>query len=157
MAKDLKLIFDTNKMLGDLEIKYGDLATDEGLETAVFISLFTDRRARDDDKLLDDRNLDKRGWWGDLLKPDNEGDEIGSRLWLLSREKTTEDVFKKLDTYINEALNWLVEDEVVSKIETLVERQQPSQENNILAFEIKIFKIDGREVALNYYYQWDEV
>jgi len=156
MSKDLKIIWDSNLMLGDLQVKNGDLVSDESLETAVIISLFTDKRASNDDPLLDDRNQDKRGWWGDLINPDVEGDEIGSKLWLLEREKTTDNIFEKVNRYISEALNWMVEDGVIAKVETNVERQG-IQGNDILAFEIKIHKTNGREIALNYSFQWENI
>jgi len=67
MADDFKMKWDTDLMEGDLEVENGDLAHDGGLETAVLMSLFTDRRARDDDKLLDEEARDKKGWWGDPI------------------------------------------------------------------------------------------
>ena len=47
-----------------------DLQGDDGLFTAVIISLFTDRRANADDPLPDERICalpDPRGWWGDYI------------------------------------------------------------------------------------------
>jgi phage gp46-like protein len=158
MAKDIKILFDNFLQTFDFNLVNGDLDTDEGLETAVLISLFSDKRAAIDDPLLDPLNPDdKRGWWGDLLEPVEEGDEIGSKLWLLAREKTTNDVYNKLESYINDALDWMIKDGVITKVDLIMERQIPLPENNILAFEIKIYKIDGRELALNYSYQWDAI
>ena len=55
-----------------------DVAIDDGFNTAVYISLFTDQRV-DDESLLDDKN-DRRGYWADVFdeKP------MGSKLWLLA-------------------------------------------------------------------------
>ncbi len=61
-----------------------DFETDAGLETAVIISLFTDRRAGENDE-LPATETDRRGWWGNTLQ--DADDEIGSKLWLLCREK----------------------------------------------------------------------
>ncbi len=87
----------------------GDLVTDEGLTTAVIISLFTDRRARDDDALpalgVGGEAADRRGWWGDALTPESP---LGSRLWLLEREKTTEATAARARTYVRESLEWLI-------------------------------------------------
>jgi phage gp46-like protein len=153
---DLKISYDSLNLDFDLNVLNGDLESDDGLETAVLMSLYTDKRISDDDPILDYNNPeDKRGWWGDLLVPFEEGDEIGSKIWLLSREKTTQDVIVKLQSYIEESLAWLVNDQIVSKAEVEIERQNPLPENNILAFKIKLYKIDGREIALNYSYQWD--
>jgi len=153
MAKDLKIKWDTSLMGGDFSVKNGDLESDSSLETAVIISLFTDKRASDDDPLLDERNQDRRGWWGDLISPDVQGDEIGSKLWLLDREKTVPGIFEKVKKYINDALQWLIEDGVASNVEVIVERQGTPGNDN-LAFQVTIYKTDGREIALNYTTQW---
>lgn len=85
---------------------------DDGLETSIIISLFTDRRAEADDQISGD---DRRGWWGDLLT-EVEGDRIGSRLWLLSREKQLPNVLSKAREYAAEALQWLIEDGIASAV-----------------------------------------
>lgn len=41
----------------------GDLVNGDDLQTAMIISLFTDRVARDDDDIDGE---DRRGWWGDM-------------------------------------------------------------------------------------------
>lgn len=156
MAKDLKLIWDSELVAGDLGIMNGDLISDEALETAVLISIFTDRRAANDDPLPDSNNIDKRGWWGDLVAFDIEGDEIGSKLWLLSREKTTLETIKKTKQYLDDALAWLVEDGVAVRVDNYVERQgEPGNER--LAFHCVVYKTDGRELSYDYNFQWQEV
>ncbi|POZ13451.1 hypothetical protein C3Z09_23375, partial [Lelliottia aquatilis] len=59
----------------DWVVVSGDLQQGNDLETAIYISLFTDRLARDDDKI---DGTDRRGWWADT----GETYLIGSRLWL---------------------------------------------------------------------------
>jgi phage gp46-like protein len=70
-----------------------DLASTETLQTAVIVSLLTDRLANADDDIPDGTN-DRRGWWADMPLPLANApparDLIGSRLWLLSRRKVTE-------------------------------------------------------------------
>lgn len=109
----------------DWAIKDHDLAPDDGLETAVILSLFTDRRARQDDP-LPDGSEDRRGWWADayhpapLGAPPGEGNDlIGSRLWLLEREKDTQEVVNRARDYAEEALQWLVEDGIAEQIEVM--------------------------------------
>jgi phage gp46-like protein len=80
----------------------GALAKDDALQTAVVLSLFTDARARPDDGAEGDR----RGWVGDAFTPE---DRVGSRLWLLKREKQTEETRRRAEDYANEALAWLVD------------------------------------------------
>ncbi|MBW1642525.1 MAG: phage GP46 family protein [Deltaproteobacteria bacterium] len=129
-----------------------DLKSDAGLETAVIISLFTDRRAKSDDILPDSNNPDRRGWWGDLVS-DIENDQIGSRLWLLNREKTLESVLIKTKEYAKEALMWLIEDDVATKVEVSVERLG-SVGQDILALLVQIYKPDGKVFPFQYEAQW---
>ena len=75
-----------NGVAADLRVSGRDLLADDSLYTAVVISLFTDARARAEDELPPELDgEDRRGYWGDGL----EGESVGSRLWLLAREKDT--------------------------------------------------------------------
>ncbi|AHE72799.1 hypothetical protein M942_08675 [Enterobacter ludwigii] len=96
----------------DWAVVQGDLQQGDDLQTAIYISLFTDRLARRDDQI--DGN-DRRGWWGDT----GENDQIGSRLWLLRRQKLTAQIAGKAEDYCREALQWLLDDNVVSHITVL--------------------------------------
>lgn len=148
MGKDIKLIYDDLYREYDIEFSDGDLVREEGLETAVMISLFTDRRARDDDP-LDDIN-DKRGWWADQVE---DNDEIGSRLWLLDRSATTAHNIKMAGEYIKEALQWMIADGVAKKIEVTTERAG-SVQRPILAFQVQIYKADGTSETFKYSDPW---
>jgi len=156
MPKDIRINWDEDYLEGDFvfDTDLQDLESDEGLETAVLISLFTDQRAKDDDILPDDRSDDKRGWWGDLVSPFADGDQIGSRLWLLERSKTTPSVLQKAKQYVTEALQWMVEDGVASKVEIEVERQGISG-NDILAIKVMIYRNDNNIKTLKYDLQWE--
>lgn len=90
------------------------LLVDDGLQTAVILSLFTDRRANPDDT-LPSASSDLRGWWGDDY-PVVPGDRIGSRRWLLSREKQLQSVLNRVIEYDQEALQWLIDDGVASSV-----------------------------------------
>lgn len=148
---DLKISW-ADFLEGDLSTGNNDLVTDAGLETAVLISLFTDRRADDDDELPDPDNPDRRGWWGDLIT-DIPEDKIGSKLWLLERSKTTEQTLVDAERFIKESVQWLIDDGVASSIDVIVERQgEPDW--TILAFQIKIKKLDGRIISVNFDNRW---
>ncbi|MBR0653304.1 hypothetical protein GXW78_26865 [Roseomonas terrae] len=95
---------------------------DQGLGTCVLISLFTDRRATADDGLPP---AERRGWVGDMLA-EVEGDRIGSRLWLLKREKQTEETRARAEEYAAEALAWLLNDGLVAAIELEAAWVRPS-------------------------------
>lgn len=88
-----------------------EILGDNGLETAVAISLFTDAR----DENPDDPG-DRRGWWGDTFE------EFGSRLWLLTREKTTPEVLDRAERYARQALQWLLDDGIASACTISAER-----------------------------------
>jgi phage gp46-like protein len=126
-----------NKVFG-LRVENGDLAKDEGLETAVLISIFTDKRISDDE--LPTGETSKRGWWGDVF-PNVDQDQIGSRLWLLERVKRTAETLRKSEDYIKEALNWLIEDGVAASIEVT----SSYDENNQLVAALTVIKPGGRQ------------
>lgn len=89
------------------------------LRRAVTISLFTWRRAGPDDAVDDS---DRKGWWGDCV-PSVAGDQIGSRLWLLSRRTLVADTFKDAQAYAEEALAWLLDDQIATVVTVTAERQ----------------------------------
>ena len=99
---------------GEWIVSGAALADDEGLETAIVLSLFTDRRANADDELPGALNQ-RRGWWGDSFA-DVPGDRIGSRLWLLAREKQVPVVLQRAKEYAQEALQWLIEDGIARQV-----------------------------------------
>ena len=89
----------------------------EDLPRAIINSLFSWRRAEDDDDLP---GTSKEGWWADSF--DNDRDKFGSRLWLLSRSKITEETLLRAEEYAQEALQWLVDDGVAVSIDVKAER-----------------------------------
>ena len=99
----------------DVSVDGADLAREDGLRTAVIVSLFTDARAQPGDIPEGD---DPRGYWGDAL---GEGDRTGSRLWLLDRSKQTTDVPVRAEAYASEALQWMIEDGVADRVEVSAE------------------------------------
>lgn len=116
---DLRIRFNGLELTGDMTIMPPGLEEDDGLETAVIISLFTDRRAPVDAQLPDD-SADRRGWWGDAYG-DDPTDETGSLIWLLSRSKQTASVVQQVTDYSKAALAWMVSDGVVEKVEVFAE------------------------------------
>lgn len=123
-----------------------DLARDEGLETAVTISLFTDQRAESGE--LPFPYTDKRGWWADPLS-EVDKDQIGSKLWLVERGKRTNVDLTRIVAYAKEALDWMVEDGVASDIEV-----SGAFESNQTVLRIQISKPGNLEER--YSVLWDE-
>jgi phage gp46-like protein len=126
----------------------GDLQTGDDLITAVLISLFTDRIANEDDEIPDGTD-DPRGWWADA----GERYPIGSRLWLLSREKQTNDTAMRARDYIVESLQWLIDDGVVARFDVDVAWVAPSS----LGAQVVANRVDGTTVAMNFASVWQGI
>jgi phage gp46-like protein len=150
---DIALFFDNDAWSADLAIAGGDLATDDGLRSAVIISLFTDARARDDDA-LPDASADRRGWWGDCAN-DDSNDRIGSRLWLLARAKVIDATAIRARDYCREALAWMVADGVAAAIDadcTLLP-VNASRRSGGLRIRITVTRPGGARQAIDFL--WD--
>ena len=113
----------------------GDIANDDGLKSAVLYSLFTDRQANEDD-VIPDGSTDRRGHWADTILAESEG----SRLWLLRREKQTQQTLNRAVAYSKEALQWLIDDGHVTNVDVEAEWAR----TGLLALGIIIDFADGR-------------
>ena len=105
---DLALAWNNRLGAGDICVVGADLLAEDGLDTAILISLFTDARVREDE--LPPGHTWRRGWWGDDVE--DEPDITGSKLWVLRREKATQEVLVRARGYIREALAWMLRDGV---------------------------------------------
>jgi phage gp46-like protein len=92
----------------------------DSLSRAVVISLFTWQRASQSDEIDNDQRM---GWWGDTFA-ENKGDKIGSKLWLLLRQKVTDETLNRAQEYAYDALKWLIDDGICSDITVNVERDE---------------------------------
>lgn len=144
MTTDIKTIWEPDKVLGDWQTGGGGLQDGNDLETAILISLFTDRLARTDDGIDSD---DRRGWWGDT----NSEYPIGSRLWLLRREKLTTKVALKAEDYANEALVWLLDDGVVTAISANAQIVYPKRLNLIINYQ----QPEKAQVSVKFSWVWE--
>lgn len=130
----------------DIEIIDNDLARDDGLETALAISLFTDQRVSDED--LPHGHLSKRGWWGDMF-PEVDQDKIGSRLWTLNPGKTTTETLRRSEDFARESTKWLIDDGIADAINVLSEYNNSKH----LVINVEIVKPDG--LSSKYAVVWD--
>ena len=112
MTADIGLTFDPRTRRCDIGFAGADVAIDTTARTPLIVSIGCDRRAAPDDVLpsgvpdaQDARWNPRRGWPGDALDP--AGERIGSRLWLIEREKHTEEVRLRAEDYLAEATAWL--------------------------------------------------
>lgn len=129
---------------GDFVVVPPSLASGNDLETAIFLSIFTDRQAGPDDVIPDGTTI-RRGWWADDLNY-----PLGSRLWLLSRSKATKDVLRRAHDYVTEAVQWLLDDGVVAKFNIYCEFTTPT----MLGIQIVPYDRDGNILAVNYRHLW---
>jgi phage gp46-like protein len=143
---DISLTWQT--FAADFTIAANDLQTDAGLESAVLISLFTDRRATLND-VIPDGTDDRRGWWGDSF-PAVAADLIGSRLWLLHREKELQTVLNRAQEYGREALQWMIDDRVLARIDVTAEVVR----RGVLGLLVVPYRPDGRSTQFRYELNW---
>jgi phage gp46-like protein len=142
------IIDDTGSSLHDgLFSGVSDLQAGDDLFTAVLISLFTDAQA-DSDDIIPDGSNDPRGWWGDL----GEDVGIGSKIWLLSRSKQTEEVRVKAETYLAAALQWLVDDQIAASISVAASWDRPG----FLAATINITRNNGTVQSVRADWAWKD-
>lgn len=129
------------RMIYDAETGTVEIDTDEngfvkltdGLETAVFISLFTNKRARPSD-----REVDRRGWWGDVHAR-QQNDQIGSWLWLLRRRNVSDpQTIRLAKLYAEDSLQWLKSDGLAKRISVVAQR-----ESDLIVLRVDILRPDG--------------
>lgn len=134
---------------GDLVLSGLDLARDDGLETSVIISLFTDRRASAEQIPPELPQDDLRGYWGDLA-PADAASATGSLLWLLAREKQLPATLARAEQYCREALQWLVDDLIATRVVAAAEYAGRGG----MVLTIDIYRPSGGTVRYQYNYEW---
>lgn len=141
---DIKTVWNTDTSTGDWQQEVGDLSSGSDLETAIYISLFTNRLARADDNY---NGNDRQGWWGD------EGADyaIGSRIWLLQRQKLTTTIANSAVSYAKESLQWLIDDGVVESVDITSQIVYPSR----LYMAITYQKPDLTSTTVQYRWVWE--
>ena len=117
------------------------------LRRSVTISLFTWRRAGPDDPVDDS---DRQGWWGDCV-PSVAGDQIGSRLWLLARRTLVAQTLQDAQAYAEEALAWLLDEQIVTAVTVTVERQG----NDRMNLRVTLTEQNGETLELNFADTWE--
>jgi phage gp46-like protein len=124
------------------------LETGNDLQSAIIISLFSDRIAAVGDVIPDGSN-DPRGWWAD-----DPTYPIGSRMWLLKRSKQIPETSQLAYTYIAEALQWLIDDQVVAGFDISV--SWPSR--GVLGAQVTAYKQDGTTLMTGLYtWAWNGI
>lgn len=135
---DLKLTWDDTSATADHSVAADDLATDDTLETAVLLSLFTGAPS---------------GWWGDAV-PDVAGDRFGSRLYELDRSKDLPQVLQRAPVLVEESLAWLVEDGVASSVSAVAKSLPYGDGQSVLALTVSINRPTLAPAVYRYAYNW---
>lgn len=150
---DIALVWNAAEGIADLAMNGPDLLTDNGLETAVILSLFSDRLAQPGDSIPDGTS-DRRGWWGDMPIAASEQDTTppataiyGSRLLLLDRGLGTTQTLRQAEAYAREALAWMTADGVAGAVSATATFPR----TGTIALSITIEQAGG---AQTYSYAW---
>jgi len=143
---DIGIFYNKTSGYFETQIENGDLKADDGLQTMVLISLFTDQRVTEDE--LPQGHTSKRGYWGDMF-PEVEGDQIGSKLWTFDREKLTLTTITNIERGAENSLAWMIEDNLAKSVAVSASRD----EFNRLILSVNITKPDGE--TNKYGFLWD--
>jgi phage gp46-like protein len=142
---DIAMIPSTNGD-ADIAIVNDDILIDDGLETAVYISLFTDMR----DPASSDSN--KHGYWGDTLGLNPFADSpLGSLLWEYSRVVIDTDIVNAVKTACKNSLQWMITDGIAESVSVTSEKQG----NNAYIFDISIKKPGSTGPGYLYRINWE--
>jgi phage gp46-like protein len=141
----IDLIMNKSKGYFDFEIANGDFKATYGLDSALLMSIYLDKRA---DKSEISRPELRRGWWGNLVN-NFVNYEIGSKLWLLSQARKDNNTLNLVKTYAYDCLKWMIEDQIASKIDV-----SSSYQNESLILTIVIYR-NQNIIISNVYVLWD--
>lgn len=96
----------------------GDFGRIKGLDTALLMSIYCERRAAASEV---PESTNRRGWWGNQFA-DKLDFEIGSKIWLFRQSKLTNAVVESLRDAALRGLDWLIEDGIAIEINASVEQ-----------------------------------
>lgn len=138
----------------------GGLDTSQELATAAMVALCTDRLADKDDVLPDPDDDDRRGWWADFEASEIWGaGAIGSRLWLMAREKITDASYKRGSTiaraedYTREALKPFLDQRAASRLDVRAARSGLDR----IEVTATLFRGPSAAVELRFASLWDGI
>jgi phage gp46-like protein len=148
---DIRLLWDNTEGVGDIAFVAGDFKTGKPIETAVYLSLFCDARADDSSGVVDPDM--RRGWWGDLLRTVSHS--TGSNIWQLEREKITQSILNSIKSYCENALQWMVDDEIVNSFEVTIDKNVDEPETPIVILSVILYRGDATVADIRYTDFWN--
>ena len=78
---------------------------------------------------------------------------MGSLLWTLAREKITSDTMNKAKEYAEDALKWLIDDKVLTKIDVVVERYNTDGVSMIITY----YRENGEKNTMRFSNLWKQI
>lgn len=97
----------------DIVIEDGDFANEDGFDTNIWVSLFSDARANESQVIVPEN---RRGWLGNLVSEVPER-QLGGYLWLAEQRRLNQSTLNEITDYIRKSLEWMIVDEICLKIE----------------------------------------
>lgn len=115
---DIKLAKDENGEYDIVLTPDGDIESINSFETAILMSIQCERRA---DESEVESPQKRRGWWGNDVYQESDTFEMGSKIWIHSQARLTQNVINSIADYGNESLQWLIELVFAQKVESSAE------------------------------------
>ena len=112
LKRDIKMI-ETPDGTFDITFTDGDITADEGFETAIMASLFTDARASESQVGSPEQ---RRGWLGNTLST-VPGREVGGLMYLAEQRRLTQDTVNENVDFAQKSLAWMTEDRLAQRID----------------------------------------
>ena len=145
MAQDVKFK-KSNENYIDLYEENGDFASTNGLDTAVVICLFTDKRT---DSGNIEESFRRGGFSGNILDKDT-GFELGSELWVLKQSRADSNLLNKCSDYAYNCLTWMNNQGITDRIETPTEYSYDSN-NRVTGIKINVILYKENNTVAKYY------
>ncbi len=124
----------------------GDLKATDSIDTALLMSLFTDKRA-DSSEIREAGQ--RRGWFGDLFN-DDPNYKTGSKIWLhIDQGIVDEGTLSNINDKALNSLNWMIEDSIVDDIKIFSSIKSNTE------IEIKIQFFIGDNVIERNFILWE--
>jgi phage gp46-like protein len=133
MAQDVKLAKNDDGIFDiPLTADGKDIATVDGIETALMVSLYTNARTSGS-KVPDSFN--RQGWAGNLLTL-KDGFELGSELWTLKQARLVQNTLNAGQDLVRRSLQWMIDDGVADVINvTMTSKTDRAGEIKILLYK----------------------
>lgn len=96
----------------DISITDGDFTASDGLDTAIIVSLVTDKRAAQSE--IQQPEL-RRGWIGNEQNDDPDF-QLGSKLWLLDQSRSNQDTLNRANDFIRDCFSWMFDDSLIKDL-----------------------------------------